>query len=96
MQINFHSLWSYLLTTHCSFFTNTSLGNLDVISLMLNGFPVAQLVEHGVSNAKIMGSIPRESKSWQNVETVTRMQCKSLWIKASAKCVNVNVMHFML
>ncbi len=26
--------------------------------------PVAQLVEHGVSNAKIMGSIPRESKSW--------------------------------
>ncbi len=25
--------------------------------------PVAQLVEHGVSNAKIMGSIPRESKS---------------------------------
>ncbi len=28
------------------------------------GFPVAQLVEHGTSNAKIMGSIPRESKSW--------------------------------
>ncbi len=27
-------------------------------------FPVAQLVEHGVSNAKIMGLIPRESKSW--------------------------------
>ncbi len=27
-------------------------------------FPVAQLVEHGVSNAKIMGSILRESKSW--------------------------------
>ncbi len=25
---------------------------------------VAQLVEHGASNAKIMGSIPRESKSW--------------------------------
>ncbi len=23
-----------------------------------------KLVEHGVSNAKIMGSIPRESKSW--------------------------------
>ncbi len=29
-----------------------------------NGFPVAQMVEHGASNAKIMGSIPRESKSW--------------------------------
>ncbi len=27
-------------------------------------FPVAQLVEHGARNAKIMGSIPRESKSW--------------------------------
>ncbi len=26
--------------------------------------PVAQLVEHGVSNAKIVGSIPKESKSW--------------------------------
>ncbi len=29
-----------------------------------NSFPVAQMVEHGASNAKIMGSIPRESKSW--------------------------------
>ncbi len=28
------------------------------------GFPVAQMVEHGASNAKIKGSIPRESKSW--------------------------------
>ncbi len=27
-------------------------------------FPVAQMVAHGASNAKIMGSIPRESKSW--------------------------------
>ncbi len=33
-----------------------------------NGFPVAQMVEHGASNAKIMGSIPRESKSWSNVK----------------------------
>ncbi len=31
---------------------------------MIYSFPVAQLVEHGASNAKIMGSIPRESKSW--------------------------------
>ncbi len=53
--------------------------------------PVAQMVEHGASNAKIMGSIPRESKSWSKVKTVTWMQCKSLWIKASAKCINVNV-----
>ncbi len=26
-------------------------------------FLIAQMVEHGASNAKIMGSIPRESKS---------------------------------
>ncbi len=46
-------------------------------------FPVAQLVEHGASNAKIMGSFPRESKSWSNVNcySVTWMHCKSLWIK---------------
>ncbi len=31
-------------------------------------FPVAQMVEHGASNAKIVGSIPRESKSWSNVK----------------------------
>ncbi len=55
------------------------------------GFPVAQMVEHGASNAKIMGSILRESKSWSKCKTVTWMQCKSLWIKASAKCINVNV-----
>ncbi len=28
--------------------------------LSYKGFPVAQMVEHGASNAKIMGSIPRE------------------------------------
>ncbi len=39
-----------LFMTHCKIFVKYS-------------FPVAQLVEHGVSNAKIMGSIPRESKS---------------------------------
>ncbi len=30
----------------------------------LSAFLIAQMVEHGASNAKIMGSIPRESKSW--------------------------------
>ncbi len=33
------------------------------IHLTIYSFPVAQMVEHGASNAKIMGSIPRESKS---------------------------------
>ncbi len=28
-------------------------------------FPVAQMVEHGASNAKIMGSIPREARADQ-------------------------------
>ncbi len=32
-------------------------------SVCARNFPVAQMVEHGASNATIMGSIPRESKS---------------------------------
>ncbi len=39
------------------------LNHLQIVSNSCS-FPVAQLVEHGASNAKIMGSIPRESKSW--------------------------------
>ncbi len=35
-----------------------------ICTLLVKSFPVAQMVEHGASNAKIMGSIPRESKSW--------------------------------
>ncbi len=38
------------------------------IKVFLASFPVAQMVEHGANNAKIMGSIPRESKSWWNVK----------------------------
>ncbi len=34
-----------------------------MVLVLVLGFPVAQIVEHGASNAKIMGSIPRESKS---------------------------------
>ncbi len=37
---------------------------LEQLILIIMSFPVAQMVEHGASNAKIMGSIPRESKSW--------------------------------
>ncbi len=36
--------------------------------LLFKSFPVAQMVEHGTSNADIMGSIPRGSKSWSNVK----------------------------
>ncbi len=33
------------------------------MNLLSESFPVAQMVEHGASNVKIMGSFPRESKS---------------------------------
>ncbi len=50
--------------------TSTALSGekSPVFTSVLLHFPVAQIVEHGASNAKIMGSIPRESKSWSNVK----------------------------
>ncbi len=39
-----------------------SNGNGQGDGNVVGSFPVAQVVEHGASNAKIMGSIPRESK----------------------------------
>ncbi len=48
----------YYDNTFFAYYFNVVIKPYTVIS-----FPVAQLVEHGVSNAKIMGSIPRESKS---------------------------------
>ncbi len=53
--------------------------------------PVAQWLEHCVSSAKVVGSIPREHMYWQKKICIASMHCKSLWIKASAKCINVNV-----
>ncbi len=57
-QIHHLTSWSQL---NGDIFGNplTKLNDRLIVS-----FPVAQLVEHGASNAKIMGSIPRESKSW--------------------------------
>jgi len=37
-----------------------------------------------------VGSIPRELMYWLN-NSLTWMHCKSLWIKASTKCININV-----
>ncbi len=51
--------------------------------------PVAQWLEHCVSTAKVVGSIPREHMYWKKKKCITWMHCKSLWIKASAKCINV-------
>ncbi len=41
------------------------------LSPLLFSFPVAQMVEHGASNAKIMGSIPREKQELIKCKTVT-------------------------
>ncbi len=46
---------------------------------------VAQWLEHCVSSAKVVGSIPMEHTYWQ-YKCISWMHCKSLWIKASAKC----------
>lgn len=40
--------------------------------------PVAQLLEHGASNAKVVGLIPRKHTTWQSDECTP---CESLWIK---------------
>ncbi len=55
-----------MLNSHLKLKINKSKDTLNVKlepPVGVRSFPVAQLVEHGVSNAKIMGSIPRESKS---------------------------------
>ncbi len=50
---------------HSSFsFLSLETSAPEINKYMKYSFPVAQLVEHGTSNAKIMGLIPRESKSW--------------------------------
>ncbi len=52
---DFSFLWILIRNSYKNFF-------------LILSFPVAQMVEHGASNANIMGSIPRESKSWSNVK----------------------------
>ncbi len=51
-----------------SFNRTVRILNKQKINPSFKCFPVAQMVEHGASNANIMGSIPRESKSWSNVK----------------------------
>ncbi len=41
---------------------------------------------------KLCVIFPNGKQELIKCKTVTWMQCKSLWIKASAKCINVNVM----
>ncbi len=61
---------------------------------MCSSVPVAQWFELCVSSTKVVGSIPREHTYWQ-YKCIAWMHCKSLWIKASAKCINVN-MHLQI
>ncbi len=58
--------------------------------LSIYQYPCGSVVEHCVSSAKVVGSIPREHTYWQ-YKCIAWMHCKSLWIKVSDKCLNVNV-----
>ncbi len=51
--------------TDCVFCIYISHVNIEISNKNSHDtcFPVAQMVEHGANNTKIMGSIPRESKS---------------------------------
>ncbi len=51
--------------------------------------PVSQWLEHCISSTNVVDSILREHTYWQ--KCIAWMHCKSLWIKSSAKCINVNV-----
>ncbi len=48
---------------------------------------MAQWLEHCVSSAKVVGF----DSQGTHILTKKIIACKSLWIKASAKCINVNV-----
>ncbi len=76
--------------------TTNSLNHWDkagwIYAFMFFTCSCGSVVEHCVSNAKVVGSIPREHTYWPKMYNLNVVQlCKSLWIKASAKCINVNV-----
>ncbi len=70
------------------FLQNQLSRNLCFVFLLLFSsycVPVAQWLEHCVSSAEVVGLIPRKHMYWQ-YKCIVWMHCKSLWIKASAKC----------
>ncbi len=76
--------------------TTNSLNHWDkagwIYAFMFFTCSCGTVVEHCVSSAKGVGSIPREHTYWPKMYNLNVVQlCKSLWIKASAKCINVNV-----
>ncbi len=54
--------------------------------------PVAQWLEHCISSAKCCGFNSQGTHVLTKKKWITWMHCNSLWIKASAKCVNVNIL----
>ncbi len=71
-HIKLHKFTLFLIYMYCrlsqtfcylKLFHLIYLPEVNILYRKATGFPVAQMVEHGASNAKIMGSIPRESKS---------------------------------
>ncbi len=68
--------WS--LETKTSYICNTE----PTVFLWLSG-------SIALAAQKVVGSIPREHTLIK--KCISWMHCKSLWIKASAKCINVNV-----
>ncbi len=51
--------------------------------------PVAQWLDHCVCSANVVVRFPGNTHA--DEKCITLMHCKSLWIKASAKCININV-----
>ncbi len=64
----------------------THITHITVLQICV---PVAQWWSIALAAQKVVGSNPRKHKY---KTCITWMQCKSLWIKASAKCINVNVL----
>ncbi len=86
-------VWKYLIVSkwqNYHFWVDYPFKDRFIWSVIQRYVPVAQWLEHCVSSAKVVGSIPREHTYWQH-KRIAWMHCKSLWIKASAKCINVNV-----
>ncbi len=89
--------WENLVFTHwdvCCSDTWPSRGRTTcheqwyfIICILQDCVPVAQRESIALAAQNVVGSIPREQRYWWKLF----IACKSLWIKASAKCMNVNV-----
>ncbi len=81
------NLYAVLLILHILYYSYYIYYTYYCITNMCS---CGSVVEHCVSRAqKVVGSNPRKHKY---KTCITWMHCKSLWIKASAKCINVNVL----